>query len=108
MDEETSSESALHSSTFESEEGNQSASSSSVGEECASGENQRRKRSRKTFLEGKARMPYRLRKRLRTSLDANDTEVDENYTAMVDVCKQCSPALSKIREGFVKHKRQGS
>ena len=47
------------------------------------------------------RMPYRLRKRLRNSMDGNETVLD-------GVCKQCNPAFAKIVEGFRKLVHQGS
>ena len=46
-------------------------------------------------------MPYRLRKRLCSSMDGNETVLD-------DVCKQCNPAFAKIVEGFCKLVHQGS
>ena len=70
-------------------------------ERYGAGEKRRRKESRKTFFEGQARKPYRLRKRLRCSLEDNDTVID-------GVCKQCAPALGKVKEGFHKLRHQGS
>ena len=87
--EESNSEPSLSSSLSENEE------RYGVGEKC------RQKESRKTFFGGQARKPYRLRKRLRCSLEDNDTVID-------GVCKQCAPALGKVIEGFPKLRHQGS
>ena len=78
-----------------------SSSPSENEERYGAGEKRRRKESRKTFFEGRARKPYRLRKRLRCSLEDNDTVID-------GVCKQCAPALGKVIEGFHKLRHQGS
>ena len=69
-------------------------------ERYGAGEKRRRKESRKTFFEGQARKPYRLRKRLHCSLEENDTVID-------GVCKQCAPG-GKVIEGFHKLRHQGS
>ena len=78
-----------------------SPSSSSPEEQYGAGAKRRRKKSRKTFFEGEARKPYRVRKSLRRSLEDNDTGID-------CVCKQCAPALDKVVEGFRKLRHQGS
>ena len=64
-------------------------------------EKQRREQACKNYFEGQSRKPYRLRKRLRNSMDGNEVVLD-------GVCKQCSPAFSKIVEGFRKLVHQGS
>ena len=74
-----------------------SLSSSSSEEQCGVGIKRRRKQSRKTFFEGKARKPYRVCKSLRRSLEESDTTVDA-------VCSQCAPPLSKVIVGLSKAK----
>ena len=78
-----------------------SSSPSENEEQYGAGEKRRREKSRKTFFEGQARKPYRLRKRLRRSMEDSDTVID-------GVCKQCAPALGNVIEGFRKLKHQGS
>ena len=97
-------ESAMEETTSEewaNEEGQPSPSSSSYEEERGAGAKRRRKQSIKTYFEGKARKPYRIRKSLCRSLEDNDTAID-------GVCSQCAPALSKVIGGFHKLRQQGS
>ena len=96
-------ESATQESAMEesSSEPSLSSSPSENEEQYGAGERHRRKQSRKTFFEGRARNPYRVQKRLRRSLEDSDTEIE-------GVCKQCAPALGSITEGFHKLRHRGS
>ena len=60
-----------------------SPSSSSLEEQYGAGAKRRRKKSRKTFFEGEACKPYRVRKSLRRFLEDNHIGID-------CVCKQCA------------------
>ena len=75
MEEESEEESATEESANEQSNSDPSSSSSPSEneEQYGAGEKHRRKQSRKMFFEGQARKPYRLRKRLRRSLEDNDT-----------------------------------
>ena len=102
MDEDSSSVSDSSISECDSElEESMSGSSTFGDQQYGAGEKRRRKQSSKTYFEGQSRMPYRLSKRLRNSMDGNETILD-------GVCKQCNPALVKIVEGFRKLTHQGS
>ena len=72
-------------------------------EEYGSKEKRRRKHNYDTYFDGRSRNLYRLRKRLRKSLDST-----ESTSNLEGVCSQCMPGLTQIVEGFHKLSHSGT